>query len=146
MYFLYEMSVINADSVDPDQTPRFAASDLGLHCLPTSHFWDARHKWVKFNIFFRGEIRNFVVVLIEKACNLLILLCVYSSHRCANVKLYTTSSALTIMMDINVPSSIIIYQQNNNRKYQNGHNSSFYSFSLLAIVNSLLAIEVHRSW
>ena len=22
-----------ANSVDPDQTPRFAASDLGLHCL-----------------------------------------------------------------------------------------------------------------
>ena len=30
-----EMPVINA------------ASDLGLHCLPTSHLWDARYKWVK---------------------------------------------------------------------------------------------------
>ena len=41
------MSVINANSVDADQTPRLAASDLGLHCLTMSHFWEARrHKWV----------------------------------------------------------------------------------------------------
>ena len=30
------------NSVDPDQT-----SDLGLHCLPRSQFWDIMHKWVK---------------------------------------------------------------------------------------------------
>ena len=30
-----------ANSGDPDQTPRFAASDLGLRCLPTSHKKDA---------------------------------------------------------------------------------------------------------
>ena len=28
------MLVINANSVDSDHTPRSAASDLGLHCLP----------------------------------------------------------------------------------------------------------------
>ena len=39
-----EMPVVNANSVDPDQTPR---SDLDLHCLSMSHLWDARHKWVK---------------------------------------------------------------------------------------------------
>ena len=33
-----EMSVLNANSVDPDQTPRSAASDLGLHHLPMSLF------------------------------------------------------------------------------------------------------------
>ena len=26
-----------ANSEDPDQTPRLAASDLGLHCLPVSY-------------------------------------------------------------------------------------------------------------
>ena len=41
------MPVVNANSVDPDQTPRSVASDLGLHCLPVSHLWNARHKWVK---------------------------------------------------------------------------------------------------
>ena len=35
-----------ADSEDPDQTPRSAASDLGLHCLPVSQKWDARLIWV----------------------------------------------------------------------------------------------------
>ena len=41
------ISVLNANSVDPDQTPRSAASDLGLHCLPMSIFWDAGHKRIK---------------------------------------------------------------------------------------------------
>ena len=41
-----EMPIINVNNVDPDQTPRSAASDLGLNCLPMSHLWDARHKWV----------------------------------------------------------------------------------------------------
>ena len=39
--------VVNANSVDPGQTPRSAASDLGLHCLHMSLLWDARLKWVK---------------------------------------------------------------------------------------------------
>ena len=33
--------ILNANSVDPDQTPRSAASDLGLHCLPMSLLRDA---------------------------------------------------------------------------------------------------------
>ena len=41
------MSVFNANSVDPDQTPRSAASDLGLHCLPMSLLRNASLKWVK---------------------------------------------------------------------------------------------------
>ena len=41
-----ESPVFNANSVDPDQTPRSAASDLGLHCLPVSLLGDARYKWV----------------------------------------------------------------------------------------------------
>ena len=31
------------NSANPDQTPRVAASGLGLHCLPMPYFWDARH-------------------------------------------------------------------------------------------------------
>ena len=42
-----EILVFNANSIYPDQTPRSVASDLGLHCLPMSRLWDARHKWVK---------------------------------------------------------------------------------------------------
>ena len=38
-----------ANSVDPDQTPRSAASDLGLHCLPMSQKRDARLIWVNEN-------------------------------------------------------------------------------------------------
>ena len=35
-----------ANSGEPDQTPPFAASDLGLHCWPLSHKKDARLIWV----------------------------------------------------------------------------------------------------
>ena len=39
-----EMPVLNANSVDPDQMPHNAVSDLGLHYLPMSLLWDARLK------------------------------------------------------------------------------------------------------
>ena len=42
-----EISALNANSIDPDQMPHSAASDLGLHWLWMSHLWDARQRWVK---------------------------------------------------------------------------------------------------
>ena len=44
------ISCFIANSVDPDQTPRSAASDLGLHCLPLSLLWDATLKWVNITV------------------------------------------------------------------------------------------------
>ena len=44
--FIIEIPVFNANTVDPDQMPHSVASDLGLHSLPVSFLWDARHKWV----------------------------------------------------------------------------------------------------
>ena len=35
-----------ANSGDPDQTPHFAASDLGLHCLPNTLLGVSRLQWV----------------------------------------------------------------------------------------------------
>ena len=35
-YLLIGIPVVNANSVDPDQIPHSAASNLGLHCLPTT--------------------------------------------------------------------------------------------------------------
>ena len=40
-----------ANSGDPDQTPRYVASDLGLHCLPMSNEKDAMLVWVNEMIF-----------------------------------------------------------------------------------------------
>ena len=45
-FLSYLIEIPNANSVDPDQTPRSAAADLCLHCLPRSQTWDARHEWV----------------------------------------------------------------------------------------------------
>ena len=39
-----EIPVFKANTIDLDQTPRSVASNLGLHCLPVSLFWDARPK------------------------------------------------------------------------------------------------------
>ena len=41
-----EIREFNANSIDPGQTPRSAASDLGLHCLPMFLSRDVRHKWI----------------------------------------------------------------------------------------------------
>ena len=41
---LIEFPVFSTNSVDPDQTPRYAASDLGLHCLTMSRFMGCWHK------------------------------------------------------------------------------------------------------
>ena len=41
------MTKLFANSGDPDQTPRSAASDLGLHCLPINLLGVARLQWDK---------------------------------------------------------------------------------------------------
>ena len=40
-------NILQANSGDPDETPQYLASCLGLHDLPTSHKKDDRLKWVK---------------------------------------------------------------------------------------------------
>ena len=44
--FYFSMKIKIANRKAPDGTPRFAASHLGLFCLPTSHKKDARLIWV----------------------------------------------------------------------------------------------------
>ena len=43
------MAELFTNSGDPDQTPRSAASDLGLHCLPVALLGVSRLQWA--NIF-----------------------------------------------------------------------------------------------
>ena len=45
--FHFSMKIKIANRIAPDGTPRFAASHLGLFCLPMSHKKDARLKCVK---------------------------------------------------------------------------------------------------
>ena len=50
MYFFFSlhfpMKIMSANRIAPDGMPRFAASHLGLFCLPMSHNKDARLIWV----------------------------------------------------------------------------------------------------
>ena len=48
------MAELFANSGDPDQTPHFAASDLGLQCLPVSHLGVYSFQWVTFDLFQKG--------------------------------------------------------------------------------------------
>ena len=41
-----KMAKLFANSGDPDQMPRSAASDLGLHCLPITRLRVSRLQWV----------------------------------------------------------------------------------------------------
>ena len=43
---MFYINSFNTNSVDPDQTPRSVASDLGLYCLQMSLLWDHMNKWV----------------------------------------------------------------------------------------------------
>ena len=45
-YSKRKMDKLFANSEDPDQTPRSAASDLGLHCLSISFLGVSRLQWV----------------------------------------------------------------------------------------------------
>ena len=49
---IVELPVI-ANSGDPDQTPRSAASDQGLHCLPVNRLGVSSLQWV--DIFFTAS-------------------------------------------------------------------------------------------
>ena len=40
------MAELFANSGDPDQMPRSAASDLGLHCLPITLLGVSRLQWI----------------------------------------------------------------------------------------------------
>ena len=42
VWLVFTISEFNANSVDPEQTLRSAASDLGLHYIPMSLLWDSR--------------------------------------------------------------------------------------------------------
>ena len=46
-YSLRRMAEVFANSEDSDQTPRSAASDLGLHCLVNTLLRVSRLQWVK---------------------------------------------------------------------------------------------------
>ena len=50
------MAKLFANSGDPDQTPRSAASDLGLHCLPVTLLRVSRLQWVK--LYYTGYARG----------------------------------------------------------------------------------------
>ena len=44
------MVFYKVNSEDPDETPYYVASHMGLRSLTMSHLWDARLKWVKLHI------------------------------------------------------------------------------------------------
>ena len=66
-YSSFNRKIMQANSGDPDQTPHSVASDLGLHYFPMSHRKDARHIWVKMQLFCLSHksCRNLVSILLN---------------------------------------------------------------------------------
>ena len=56
IYSLRKMAKLFANNGDPDQTPRSAASDLGLHCLPITLLRVSRLQWYKVCLQVNGLI------------------------------------------------------------------------------------------
>ena len=50
--YLREIPAFNANSDDPDQTPRSAASDQGLHCLPITFYGTQCVNWLNSGMLF----------------------------------------------------------------------------------------------
>ena len=48
--FHFSMKIMSANRIAPDGMPRFAASHLGLFCLPMSHKKDAGLIWANYNL------------------------------------------------------------------------------------------------
>ena len=67
------MAKLFANSGGPDQTPRSAASDLGLHCLPITFLRVSRLYWVKGS---RSHSKNHIYFHINNIVNALYALCV----------------------------------------------------------------------
>ena len=57
--------VFNANSVDPDQMPHSAASDLGLHGLLMFLLWNARLKWVVFGLTAGDQTQNLPLTKVD---------------------------------------------------------------------------------
>ena len=57
-----EIPDLNANNVDPDQTPRSAASDQGLHCLPMSLLWHILVNMVLWSIWSPSNNADFLSV------------------------------------------------------------------------------------
>ena len=56
------MAKLFANSGDPDQTPRSAASDLGLHCLSVTFLGLSRLQWVTYMQTEFWEVINVPVI------------------------------------------------------------------------------------
>ena len=82
-----EIHTLNANSVDPDQMPHSAASDLGLYCLPMSLLLDARPKSVKFYLAIGKWSDSILNEHVHVGEYNLVLLCSKDSdqHACLNI-------------------------------------------------------------
>ena len=61
------MAKLFANSEDPDQTPRSAASDLGLHCLPSTLFGSPDYNGLLPNQpeYYNAYIWNIAVTVVD---------------------------------------------------------------------------------
>ena len=59
------MAELFANSRNPEQTPRSAASDLGLHCLPIALLGVSRLQWIKTSPLILMQIKTTNMCLVR---------------------------------------------------------------------------------
>ena len=69
--FHFSMNIKLANRIAPDWTSRFAASHLGLFCLPMSHKKETRQIWVKLGLTCKYIFIFFSSITCNTPCNTL---------------------------------------------------------------------------
>ena len=97
------MAKLFANSGDPDQTPRSAASDLGLHCLPNTLLRVSRLQWVKHCYSNRFTMEFKAIEAPHESIKRL---------KYSYLEAYQRFSCLFFCMEFNVPVNKVLYAVN----------------------------------
>ena len=73
------MAKLFANRGDPDQTPRSAASDLGLHCLSITFSRVSRLQWVNQRNKEANDVMESVILFSSALCASIVV------HTCTNI-------------------------------------------------------------
>ena len=110
---LYRISRANANSVDPNQTPRYVASDLGLYCLPLSLLWGIN--WLTHMGSHEGnEHRRFITERFTLNCDPFPKYTTFCSHRTILTRHETRNQLAVTTQNRRLSDSIFIVKVKEN--------------------------------
>ena len=94
-----------ANSGDPDQTPRFPASDLGLHCLPVTRLGVSSLQWVRDITKYSNELFHMTILTANVRTPFLVIL-----SRTVYERFMFVPINKCVFTDIAISSNPIVFQ------------------------------------